>query len=661
MASTVPACRRTLHHMLTLMLALLSGAFALVGRAQSDAANADSSITQIRDTLQNLLRSVEDAGREAEGLYTKRQHWCTSALHSFEASSSATDSALVQLREDLTEHEAAVEEAVGTVRQVRADIALVQHTINQTQELLQARQHAETSEVEKGQIALKELQSRGAEGNTAEMRTKLLQTRSKMKNQFEADAGLLRALVANKQQGLASLNGQLEVALPALAQLQAKVAEARERIQDRTDTVSASRDFSTALRHACSAGSQRADTQAAARVSEAASVEAALQALEGLSDEVQGQMRAPVATSAVVGQEDGEVNFLQVGQGEAVTTEDLVDLFSGGRDQTADTAFANDDLIQHAKVTDAPAATQPPRVALAPLKNLLAQLKSSVSADSQHEAWCTQEREQNEFTLKVAQDAVAQLASEVEAHADSEAELTEDLGRINTSMVALVSINTQILKSESQEQAFLRGQVKDQQLATKILAQASTIVGELGVSPGSQANPHHLKQQRKIVVALNEAAAAFRTQLQSASSFAKELTATTKEITQKATVAADVLSREKRGAEMTRDEHTSQRLKTIADKEAGDEEVKEAMQYLQTLAQSCKSDAFAGVGQETKAQIHALEDAKTVLEGRSLSASNGEARGLRGGALKKPIRKRPLTPMERAAAEMGVDVDTSDE
>lgn len=661
MAAVTPTCRRALQHLLAMKLAVLSGAFALVGHSQSDAANADSSISQVRDTLQNLLRSVEDAGHEAEALYTKRQLWCTTALHNFDATSSGTDTALVQLHEDLTEHEAAVEEAVGTVRQVQADIALVEHTINQTQELLQARQHAEASEVEKGHIALKELQSRSAEGNTVEMKARLLQTRSKMKSQFEADARLLGALVENKQKGLASLKGQLDVALPALAQLQAKVAETRERIQDRTDTVSASNDFSTALRHACSAGAKRADAQAAVRMAEAASVEAALQALEGFNGEVQEKTRVPMATDGEAAEghlEDGEVNFLQVGQGEGVTTEDLVDLFSGGHDQTVDTEFANDDFIQHVQVSGAPTTKQLPQsrpVALAPLKSLLVKLKSSASADFQHQAWCVQEREQNEFTLKVAQDAVAQLASEVEAHSDSEAELTEDLSRINASIAALFSIKTEVSKSESQEQAFLKRQVKDQQLATKILAQASTIIGE--VSDTS----HHLKQQKKIVGALNEAAAAFRTQLQSASSFEKELAATTKNITRKATVAADVLSHEKRSAEMTRDEHTSQRLQTIASKQAGDEEVKEATQYLQTLAHGCKSDAFEGVGQETKAQIHALEDAETVLEGKRLSVSSGEVRGLRGGAVKKPIRKRPLTPMERAAAEMGVDVDTSDD
>merc|ERR1719265_1062222 len=162
---------------------------------------------------------------------------------------------------------------------------------------------------------------------------RLVQTRSTMQSQFEADARLLRGLVDNKQQGLVSLKGQLEVALPALAQLQAKVAEARERIEDRTESVSVSKDFTTALRHSCSGGSQRADSQAAARVSEATSVEAALQVLDGLSSQVSvGTAGAVTGTEASA--TAGDLSFVQVSQGEGVTTEDLVDLFSGGHVET---------------------------------------------------------------------------------------------------------------------------------------------------------------------------------------------------------------------------------------------------------------------------------------------------------------------------------------
>merc|ERR1719420_1506689 len=92
------------------------------GAAKSNGAGAQSSINQIRDTLRNLLRSIEDNGRDSEALFSKRQSWCDSQLHSFEADNQASTTSLLDMQAQLKENEAELEEAEGTVHQVKVDI-----------------------------------------------------------------------------------------------------------------------------------------------------------------------------------------------------------------------------------------------------------------------------------------------------------------------------------------------------------------------------------------------------------------------------------------------------------------------------------------------------------------------------------------------------------
>merc|ERR1719162_1556525 len=118
------------------LVVVLIGAAAAAG-VQSERATAQTSISQIRDTLRNLLRSIEDNGRDAEALFGKRQLWCDSNLHEFEAEHQSSTANFLDMQAQLTETEAEVEEAQGTVQQVNVDIEMVQHTIKQTKDMLE--------------------------------------------------------------------------------------------------------------------------------------------------------------------------------------------------------------------------------------------------------------------------------------------------------------------------------------------------------------------------------------------------------------------------------------------------------------------------------------------------------------------------------------------
>ncbi|CAK0910130.1 unnamed protein product [Prorocentrum cordatum] len=98
-------------------------------------AGAGPSVSEIRDTLQNLLRSVTQEGDKVEAFFKSRRDWCDGVLEKFEAADNSSKQGLTFLNTDLKEHVASVEEAQGTIQQVQADIVLVQHTLNQTQEM----------------------------------------------------------------------------------------------------------------------------------------------------------------------------------------------------------------------------------------------------------------------------------------------------------------------------------------------------------------------------------------------------------------------------------------------------------------------------------------------------------------------------------------------
>lgn len=583
-------------------VALLVGVAAAAG-VQHNAATAKSSISQIRDTLRNLLRSIEDNGRDTEALFGTRQLWCDSNLHDFEAEHQSSTANLLDMQAQLTETEAEVEEAEGTVQQVKVDIEMVQHTIKQTTGMLE------------------EHSGEGVQ---------------------KADPKLLTALLENKQLSLASLQGELEVAVPVLAQLQANVAETKQRISYRSQTLVVAKDFISALRDSCQGSADRADSQAAAHMGESNSIKAALQAL----DESSG------AKPANDDKEDDTqaLSFVQMAEGnQEVTTDDLSDIFAADKEahpgNYADEAPAPKPM-SHAEVARNIVATP----ALRPrIRTLLTQLKTmdSTSNDgSDQAAWCSKQRENSVMAMKFAQDSVAQISSELEAHADAEAEFGDDLGKLKQSASAVATSAKGVFQQASKEQALVQSSRKDQQLATKILDQALTILRELGRSNSST-----------VVSALESGKKMLLTQIKASAGFEHDSSAKAKAVGEMAIAFTKSQESEQHNLEFSRDDHASQRLRGVENKQLYEADVQEAATYAQKLESSCSADAESEAQRQRSLQERALEDADKALDGKLVEAKSS-ASNLRGvdSSKPKPVPEN-LTPMQRAAMEMGISTD----
>lgn len=584
--------------------ALIGTAAAAKSSVQAEGASAQTSISQIRDTLRNLLRSIEDNGRDAETLFGKRQLWCDSNTHDFEANNQAVSASLLDMQAQLTETEAEVEEAEGTVQQVKVDIEMVQHTIKQTEDMLKERE---------------------GEAN------------------HQADADVLASLVDNKQLSLASLQGELEVAVPVLAQLQASVAETKQRISYRTESVTAAKDFISSLRDSCQGSADRADAQAAARVGESNSIHVALQAL-------------PAQTQPASDDKDDKgdnaqaLSFVQVADRNLeVSTDDLSDLFAA--DQEAHPASY--------AAPAAPAVRSSPRVqakeqmsaapSLRPrIQTLLTQLKNGDDAFSglDQNVWCTKQRENSGMALKFAQDSVAQISSELDAHTDAEAELSDELSKLQATSAEVTASAKSVAAQVSKEQALVQSSRKDQQLATKILDQAMTILKELGMSNST-----------KVVSALDSAKKMLFAQIKASSGFEQQAKAASKALSENALTLTKTQESEQHNLEFAKDDHASQRLRGVENKRLYEADVQEASTYVKKLEESCKANAMGEAKQQRSAQVHALEDADKALQGKLVEAKS-TANSLRGfdASHPKPLPEN-LTPMQRAAMEMGISTD----
>lgn len=620
------------------------GTATLVTEAYGEAhAAAGPSVSGIRDTLQNLLRSVTQEGDKVEAFFKSRRDWCDGVLESFETADKASKQGLKLLSTDLKEHEASVEEAQGTIQQVQADIVLVQHTLNQTQEMHRVLRQDEAF----------------AQNSDA-----LLQEHDQ----------LLLELVDNKRQTLQSLQGELDVIVPALSQLEARVVETKHRIADRMDSTGSQRDFVAALKSSCDNASARRDTEATDRDGVAKSIQQALDALGQVGDLSQRRAQSPSAPDAPQpGREVQDAlmetpSLVQLGSeseaSEAVTTEeDLLSIFSG-KPRPGSELPAGFPRTRRQTTTPAPEAAavvsaihQKDHHKLRPkIKQTLAQLRSTERQGSGESEWCAEEHANNELALRLAQASIGELTAEIDAHSEAETQLQEEMGQLNASIVAATQSAQETLNSTAKERELINAKLKDSGLAVRILAQATAILVDLQAS-GALAGGAKEQAAAQAKAALGSAKTAFEAQGQKALKMRGGVAQAANELAKKSADSVRTQKRERMNLESAFDSHVSLRSRLEESKRMHDTEVKQATTYLNALEEECKTNVIDLEDQERKAEMRALDDAQQVLAGKRMVLS-GSQPVEKDGLVEHKQMPEELSPMERAAAEMGISVDS---
>jgi len=156
---------------------------------------------------------------------------------------------------------------------------------------------------------------------------------------------------------------------------------------------------------------------------------------------------------------------------------------------------------------------------------------------------------------------------------------------------------------------------------------------------------------------LQAARTAFAAQGRALANVSRDAESASQRLVTAAHTAAEALEREHNALAMVRDAHLAQSNRCAESQRAYEVEMREATAYLHSLEEACSMDVAALEEHQRKVQVHALKDSQTVLEGHRPTV---RTHGLRGHvhSAAPPPTGRALSPLERAAAEMGVAAES---
>lgn len=699
-------------------------AVALAASGNANDVNSQASLGRVQVTLQSLLRNIQDTGRHAEKALKQRHVWCESTTAAYSQKEEAERTDLEHLRLDLLEQEAALEEAEGSLRERHAEVAMLQHTINMTAEVLQ----------------------------DAKLNASLTTDGQQGRDRSEAEQRL-GALLQSRQQTVVSLEEELGALNPKVAQLQAQVAEGRRQISDRTSSSNAQASFGAAVRDSCAASLRNADKKATLRVAEAAAISKALQALEQLGVAPVTQAEKSTEDDAALAQgleqvslvqaqkktaddaaQVSQVSFVQLKseQSKAGNARDAPESTESGEEQLDDLFGGDDDAAPEAPAAASAAAVAPassdasededdsegfgpgveaiatmsdsaavakaissdsstddadedveaeeeeplpaptrPLASLAAQKGsvkgveqLLSAVTSEDEAEQSRRSWCSQERSRNEQSLQLAKDAVERAAGEALIHSDMEGQLGGVLDNVRSAQSQIGTTAQEVADDATKELASLETGVKDQDLATKILNKASKFLQEADMAGDMQGSKQGAV--KAAVQALAKAKSFFQEEERASEQGKEETNQRVSAITAVAEDAKAALEKEANGVILARDSHADLRRRSEEDKATREAESAELEKYIQGLGSSCETVAGDSADsnpspeeRQQKAEVQMLEDAKKVLKGEKLGETRRGNSGLRGGAAKVKVDTSKLTPLQRAALEMGLSTDGS--
>mmetsp|Transcript_40590 Transcript_40590/g.130575 ORF Transcript_40590/g.130575 Transcript_40590/m.130575 type:complete len:632 (+) Transcript_40590:156-2051(+) len=625
--------RATVLVLASALLAAVADAAAISASSVSALSAAHGSVSQVVDILQKVRSSVDDAGRRADALASRSADQCEKVLQRSDAQSKLASLVRVRLQSDIEEQEAAVEEATGTTQQVRANIVLVEHTLAQIQK----------------------------------------------------NPHLTPAMAENKRQTLESLQGELRVMLPAFAQLQARSVEANRRLEDHLGSASSADGFRIALRQACASTAERAQAIADESVQQKSSMDEVLKALQVFSitqpKAAQTQPKAaepvPEAKSSGDDEDDGDapMSFVQlhrlggsVARDADASSSDDVEVDGSEEDSTSDRELMSifgSNAVQAAPSSDeevaAPDDTQAAASFLSQVpkvQHLLDEVRSSTKRLGQSQrAWCKQERLHAQVSLRVVAAAARELGAEADAHAEAGSQIAEDLARINSTVSLIQDAAAQLSGGASKERVQLMGRKKDVAIAAKILTQAIAIVSEIPAAHGPQG--------QQAITAMEAAKSAFAS-ARSSQGMLAELKTASLALASRTNQSMLDFGRERSHLEYARESHATQRDQTLEIKRSYDSQLQDAHDFLHKLDTQCAPHTAALEQRERKAEIRALSDARDTLEGKAIRGqavtADSQAVGLRGASVASSsgaAPQRTLSPLERAAAEMGMAIGSA--
>merc|ERR1719421_2866467 len=102
-------------------------------------------------------------------------------------------------------------------------------------------------------------------------------------------------------------------------------------------------------------------------------------------------------------------------------------------------------------------AMAPPKSTQPHIRKMLAALRMKGNGEADQKEWCEQEAAQNQHVLKLVQASIQEMSAEIDAHTDTEAQITDDLNRIKETNATLLLSAKEVTEEQStREQEFIK-------------------------------------------------------------------------------------------------------------------------------------------------------------------------------------------------------------
>lgn len=559
-------------------------------------------MAQIKSTLENLLSSVEEAGKDAENLFAKKRRWCADSSAARARVVSESKEALAKLQADLKEHAAAAEEQQALVEQTKDDVKTENATLNRTTDLA-ASTHA--------------------------------------------------------HRRLLSSQGELEAEYSLLALKQNLVAEATRRIRRTQATLSADEAVVAALAEDCGRTENLARTQAMTRVSEAVGLEEALHAVAGQQlargpdgGHPQGRALRGGKASSLLQVSDG--TRVTSGQGKSPVLEhDLSVLLS------PETQKEEGEPLLPSKSSSARGGGEAESALAEAKAGFAALLDGFKSGRKEQQRWCSHEKEKSKLAVQEAADHVQRLTASMQAHTAAIKDLGGALALVQSDSNALKAVAEQVYANGVAEAGLLKTQLKDQKLARRILDRLIDILSTSHILAHPEEdndgdvdeakpvsllqttrNQHRVSLHREsgglvqAVEGLKSVRNLFQNQVNASESDAAIRSANrVKEVAQS---ALDAKHRQQGNLDLAQAKHQEALAQETEELGLAQKELSDAQTYVKNLEKGCKNSQRAALNREEAVQPVFSED---DMEKKSNLAA---------------VDMSKLSPLQRAAARMGV-------
>jgi len=481
------------------------------------------------------------------------------------------------------------------------------------------------------------LQSEGkrAEGVMEELRHEIKEMKEKEKVSLLQQQGQ-EASELNRSDGSASHSLGVSV--------KARLSDAEQRLQLRGVSSSATHRFTNAMRKSCEAGGQFLDGELKALELQDSSLGQAIEALHA-AEALHGLDQSTLSAAAVELQ--SQVSFLQMATSTQAEMPDLLSFFRSKPDEASEDGA--DELGLLAVPFTKPVQKEPQAELLQAMPEqqrpnvfgLVSKMQADGRKDrSTQEAWCAEELGREKQALTEARASAKLFGDDAAANARLQGNLDEELGRLQRNSAQVKQAAKHMLEDATNWTKGMDSTSRDQVVAAKVLKTAAQGLSALREQWWGHSTSNPVESAMR---ALTSAGTSFEQQARSSKDWRSESSESATLVSKQAKDLLTALAGESHKLELLRDFYAERQQRSEENKELYADQAKASESSLRSLEESCSKKKLDLQESGLKAEMNALHDAQMVFLGHHIKAKN-----LRGAG---------LSPMEKAALEMGVSMD----